>query len=150
MPFPAATIPITPFRISHTDQEIRDLKTLLRLSPLGPQTYENGESRASNYGIGMREMRRVRDAWAEYDWRGTQERLNRLPQYIADVSDRDPRTGKETTMDVHFLGYESGEKGAVPVLLLHGWPGMGCYELAPMVEHLRKNSKRPLDIIIPR
>lgn len=145
-----ATIPIRPFRIAHSAQQIADLKTLLRLSPLGPETYENGPDRAANYGISMRSMRDVRDAWLTYDWEATQERLNTLPQYIARVPSRDPSSGKETQLDIHFLGYESGKPGAVPVLLLHGWPGMGCFELAPMVDHLRKHSALPLDIIIPR
>jgi microsomal epoxide hydrolase len=151
MPFATATLPITPFTISHTPQEITDLKTLLRLSPLGPETYENNDTKKpANYGVPMSSMRSIRDAWLAYDWESTQDRLNSLPQFIAEVRDRDPRTGKEETRDVHFLGYESGVKGATAVVLLHGWPGMGAFELEPMVEVLRKNAKRPLDIIIPR
>lgn len=150
MAFPRATIPIEPFLISHSADQLTVLKTLLRLSPLGPATYENGPHRASNYGISLRQMHEIRDAWLAYDWPRTEQRLNAMPQFRARVPDRDPKTGKETTMEVHFLAYTSGKQAAVPVLLLHGWPGMGCFELQPMVEHLQRHAKRPLDIIIPR
>ncbi|KAJ9094564.1 hypothetical protein QFC20_006879 [Naganishia adeliensis] len=147
--FKHATIPINPFRISHSTDEIDSLKTLLRLSPLGPDTFENGANRPSNMGIDMRSMRKIRDDWLAYDWSKTQDELNALPQFMAQVQDKDPKTGKEREFNIHFIGYESGKAGAIPVLLLHGWPGMGCFELAPMVEHLQKNAKQPLDIIIP-
>jgi microsomal epoxide hydrolase len=150
MAFKHATIPIKPFRISHSEQEIKDLKTLLRLSPLGPDTFENGSNRPSNMGIDMSTMRKIRDDWSNYDWLKTQDELNALPQFMAQVQDKDPRTGKEREYGIHFVAYESGKAGAIPVLLLHGWPGMGCFELLPMVDHLRKESKQPLDIIIPR
>lgn len=148
--FKHATIPVNPFRISHSTDEIDSLKTLLRLSPLGPDTFENGANRPSNMGIDMRSMRKIRDDWMAYDWSKTQDELNALPQFMAQVQDKDPKTGKEREFNIHFIGYESGKAEAIPVLLLHGWPGMGCFELAPMVEHLQKNAKQPLDIIIPR
>lgn len=148
--FKCSTIPIKPFRISHSPNEIDSLKTLLRLSPLGPDTFENGANRPANMGIDMRSMRKIREDWLAYDWFKTQDELNALPQFMAQVQDKDPKTGKEREFDIHFIGYESGKADAIPVLLLHGWPGMGCFELAPMVEHLQKNAKQPLDIIIPR
>ena len=76
--------------------------------------------------------------------RQAERRLNAMPQFVARVPD------EATEMEVHFLAYTSGHAEAVPVLLLHGWPGMGCFELQPMVEHLQKHAKQPLDIIIPR
>jgi microsomal epoxide hydrolase len=150
-PFRNATIPVTPFKISHTQQEIDNLRTLLRLSPLGPTTYENSPSRPTNFGISMSQMTSLRSEWLEYDWFATEKELNeRYPQYIAKVEDVCPKSSTSRTMDIHFIGYESGDADAVPVLLLHGWPGMGCFELAPMIEHLQKYSKRPLNVIVPR
>jgi epoxide hydrolase len=52
--------------------------------------------------------------WAEsYDWRGTERRLNALPQF-------------RTTIDglgIHFLHIRSPHPGALPLVLTHGWPG---------------------------
>ncbi|KAJ9094892.1 hypothetical protein QFC19_007748 [Naganishia cerealis] len=148
-PFKNATLPIHPFQISHSQQEIDDLKTLLRLSPLGPDTFENGPHRNSNFGISMDSMSSIRDKWLEYDWFKTQDELNKQPQFIAKVDDHDPKSGTKRTLDIHFIGHVSDKADAIPVLLLHGWPGMGCFELAPMVDHLKKSSKQPLNIVIP-
>lgn len=98
----------------------------------------------------MSQMTSLRSEWLEYDWFATEKELNeRYPQYIAKVEDVCPKSSTSRTMDIHFIGYESGDADAVPVLLLHGWPGMGCFELAPMIEHLQKYSKRPLNVIVP-
>lgn len=147
-PFHNATIPIKPFRLSHTQQQVDDLKTLVRLSPLGPATYENDTARKETMGISMQSMREIKAAWLEYDWLGRQEELNALPQYIAQVVDMDPETGKEHTFDVHFVGVMSEAEEAIPLILLHGWPGMGLFELTPMIEALKKAGAPPLHLII--
>lgn len=147
-PFHNATIPITPFRLSHTQQQVDDMKTLIRLSPLGPPTYENDIARKEKMGISMQSMQEIKDAWLEYDWLERQEELNALPQYMAQVVDTDPKTGKKHTFNVHFVGKMSDEKDAVPLVLLHGWPGMGLFELTPMIEALEKAGAPPLHLII--
>ncbi|KAJ9120003.1 hypothetical protein QFC24_005486 [Naganishia onofrii] len=104
-PFRNATIPVTPFKISHTQQEIDNLRTLLRLSPLGPTTYENSPSRPTNFGISMSQMTSLRSEWLEYDWFATEKELNeRYPQYIAKVEDVCPKSSTSRTMDIHFIG----------------------------------------------
>jgi microsomal epoxide hydrolase len=148
-PFHNATIPIIPFRLSHTQQQVDDMKTLIRLSPLGPKTYENDPARNEKMGISMQSMQEIKDAWLEYDWLARQEELNEtLPQYVAKVVDTDPKTGKKHTFDVHFVGKMSEEKDAIPLILLHGWPGMGLFELTPMIEALEKAGAPPLHLII--
>lgn len=147
-PFHNATIPIKPFRLSHTQQQVDDMKTLIRLSPLGPATYENDTARKEAMGISMQSMREIKEAWLEYDWLGRQEELNALPQYIAQVVDTDPKTGKKHTFDVHFVGVMSEAEEAIPLILLHGWPGMGLFELTPMIEALERAGAPPLHLII--
>lgn len=42
-----------------------------------------------------------------------------MPQYIAEV---ESKNGDES-YKIHFAGVWSKEREAVPLLLLHGWPG---------------------------
>ena len=52
--------------------------------------------------------------WAdEYDWRKVEAELNELPHFLA------PSDG----LDVHFIHVESPRRDAVPLILVHGWPG---------------------------
>ncbi|MEV6635915.1 epoxide hydrolase family protein [Actinoplanes sp. NPDC051470] len=59
-------------------------------------------------------IRELSEYWRDsYDWRTWQARLNRYPQF-------------HTTIDgtnVHFLHVRSPERGALPLILSHGWPG---------------------------
>jgi pimeloyl-ACP methyl ester carboxylesterase len=52
--------------------------------------------------------------WREgYDWRAQEARLNAFPQFTAEI---DGQT-------IHFLHARSPEPNALPLLLIHGWPG---------------------------
>jgi microsomal epoxide hydrolase len=149
MPFSTANIPIRPFTISHTQQEIDDLKTLLRLSPLSVDTYENRSDHAHTYGPSKAWMQDLISSWKEFDWNTAQTKLNEYPQFIASVPDTCPKTGKKENFDVHFVGIENKDPKAVPVVILHGWPG-NFYEILPLVPYLTKSSNPPVHLIIPR
>lgn len=150
-PFKNATIPIKPFQLAHTQQQVDDMKTLIRLSPLGPDTYENSAERNEAMGISMASMKEIKSAWLEYDWLARQAELNaQLSQYVAHVNDTDPKTGKKHTFDIHFVGNMNEKEDAIPLVLLHGWPGMGLFELTPMIRALDEAGAPPLHLIIMR
>jgi microsomal epoxide hydrolase len=59
-------------------------------------------------------VKELATAWGtEYDWRKAEERINAFPQYLTEIDGA----------QIHFLHVTSPERGAVPVLLTHGWPG---------------------------
>jgi pimeloyl-ACP methyl ester carboxylesterase len=59
-------------------------------------------------------VRRFADRWTDgFDWRAQEARLNALPQFTTTI---DGQT-------IHFVHVRAAESGAMPVLLLHGWPG---------------------------
>ena len=52
--------------------------------------------------------------WAtDYDWRKCEAKLNALPQFITEIDG----------LDIHFIHVRSKHKGALPVIVSHGWPG---------------------------
>ena len=48
-----------------------------------------------------------------YDWRAHEARLNEFPQFMTEIDGQ----------RVHFLHVRSPEPGALPLMLIHGWPG---------------------------
>src|SRR6185503_19454222 len=51
--------------------------------------------------------------WLEkFDWRAWEAKLNAFPQYTLPVDG----------IDLHFIHLLSRKKGALPLLLSHGWP----------------------------
>ncbi len=65
-------------------------------------------------GVPVSYVRGLVERWRTgFDWRATEARLNAHPQFV-------------TTVDgerVHLIHQPSPEPGAVPLLMLHGWPG---------------------------
>ena len=59
-------------------------------------------------------VRRLAEHWGTgYNWRVHEAGLNEFPQYTTTIDGQ----------SIHFLHVRSAEPGAVPLLLLHGWPG---------------------------
>lgn len=59
----------------------------------------------------------LRKNWSVDGTRKTSEsRINSFPQWTTDVEG----------LNIHFVGLFSEKKDAVPILLIHGWPGKLC------------------------
>jgi microsomal epoxide hydrolase len=62
------TIDVHPFRVAVPDNELGDLKQLLRLSKIGPETFENTKGDAS-FGLSRSWVIKAREHWLNaYDW----------------------------------------------------------------------------------
>jgi hypothetical protein len=63
---------------------------------------------------------------SSYDWRAWEAKLNSLRQFTTTIDG----------IDLHFVHEPSTKPGAIPLLLLHGWPGsyFEFYKLIPMLQ----------------
>lgn len=55
------------------------------------------------------------------------------------------------SIDVHFVALFSEKKDAVPIILMHGWPG-SFIEFLPMLELVRKQYEKqnlPYHLVVP-
>ncbi|SHG04930.1 Pimeloyl-ACP methyl ester carboxylesterase [Pedobacter caeni] len=65
-------------------------------------------------GVPLSKIQYLCEYWQkEYDWRRCEEMINNFGSY----------TTKIKGLDIHFLHIRSSESNALPLLLLHGWPG---------------------------
>jgi len=77
----------------------------------------------TDYGMPLGVVQRLAERWRTgYDWRAHEARLNQIPQYTTTIDGQ----------NIHFLHVPSEEPAAVPLLLLHGWPG-SVLEFAGMI-----------------
>jgi len=110
---------IEPFRIDVPQRDLDDLAARLSATRWPDEVTGAG----TDYGMPLGVVRRLAEHWhTGYDWRAHESRLNEIPQY-------------RTTIDgqtIHFLHVRSPEPDAVPLLLLHGWPG-SVLEFAGMI-----------------
>ncbi|TDD56967.1 epoxide hydrolase [Nonomuraea terrae] len=101
---------IHPFRIDVPQDQIDDLHTRLAAARWPDELPGVGWSR----GVPVGYLRELADYWRTgYDWRAHEAALNGHPQFTTAVDGQ----------NVHFLHVRSPEPDALPLLLLHGWPG---------------------------
>lgn len=64
-------------------------------------------------GVPVEQARAWAKELAEFDWRLLQDELNALPQFVGEIDGE----------SVHFVHARSARADALPLLVLHGWPG---------------------------
>jgi pimeloyl-ACP methyl ester carboxylesterase len=106
----SASLDIRPFRVSIPEAELDDLAARLAATRWPDEPSGAG----TDYGMPLAVVKRLADRWlAGYDWRAHEARLNDIPQFTTTIDGQ----------NIHFLHVRSAEPGALPLLLLHGWPG---------------------------
>ena len=113
---------LQPFRIEIPQAQLDDLAERLartRWPDAGPQP---GWQR----GVPLAYVKELAEYWRHrYDWRAQEATLNSFPQFT-------------TTIDgqrLHFIHVRSPRPGAIPLLLVHGWPG-SVVEFLDVIEPL--------------
>ena len=129
---------IQPFKVHVSDQVLSDLRRRLAETKWPDQlpgtTWE--------YGADMQKVKELADYWQNtYDWRAQEAKLNRLHQFTTEIDGQ----------QIYFIHERSPRPDAIPLLLIHGWPG-SILEFLAMIEPLTnpKDSHSPaFHVIIP-
>ena len=141
-----ASLDVTRFTLAIPDTQLADFNQLLRLSKLGPKTYENLQ-KDGRFGLTYDWMSTAKSHWeTKFDWRHHEKRINSFPNYLAHIRDDD---GREH--DIHFAALFSEKPNAIPVLCIHGWPG-SFLEFLDMLSVFKKrytSQDLPYHLIIP-
>ena len=134
LPHTPQGITVKPYTIAIADSTLQSFKDLLRLSPLGPKTYENTHSPdPAHLGLSYEWMSTAKSYWeSTYSWRAREAYFNSFPHFTARIQDDEDEGGN--VVNVHFCGLFSRREDAVPVLFSHGWPGsflefLGLFEV---------------------
>ncbi|KAJ7766928.1 Alpha/Beta hydrolase protein [Mycena olivaceomarginata] len=128
---PVATVTaVQPFRIDlakglpHLESLVKN--TNLPSEPLYPDAGED-------FGVQLDFLRDLKTQWVEgYNWAEQEAELNQLAQYTTTI-------GKQT---VHFVHEKSDDEDAIPLLLIHGWPG-SIQEFLPVIKPLTQSWTSP-------
>jgi pimeloyl-ACP methyl ester carboxylesterase len=132
---------IRPFRVEVPESDLKELRQRLALTRWPHELPDVGWSR----GVALGYLKTLAEYWRTgYDWRAHEARLNEVPQF----------TTKIDGQTIHFLHVRSGATGAMPLLLIHGWPGSIVEFLdviGPLSDPRRHGapSAVPFDLVIP-
>src|SRR3954469_10617666 len=106
----AADASIRPFRYHASDAQLADLKRRI----LATRWPEKEPVADSSQGVPLATMQDLARYWAtDYDWRKAEAKLNAFPQFVTNIDG----------LDIHFIQVKSKHKGALPLVISHGWPG---------------------------
>lgn len=132
---------IEPFQIRVPDDTLADLRVRLGRtrwpapSPDGP--WEGGTDHEC--------LRALVGYWAEgFDWRAQEARLNRIPQFLAEVDGA----------RIHFLHVRGAGPRPLPLVITHGWPGsvVEMLRLIPLLADPASHGGDPadaFDVVVP-
>ncbi|OGM43943.1 putative epoxide hydrolase, partial [Aspergillus bombycis] len=130
-----------PFTVSVPQEQLSELHTLVKLSKIGPRTYENSQPDA-RFGITSEWLTGIREKWLnDFDWKACEARINDFPQFTAEIED----------VQLHFAALFSENPNAVPIVLLHGWPG-SFLEFLPLLQLFRRDfspTTLPYHLVVP-
>lgn len=127
---------VRPFRIEVPQEALDDLKARLAAARPLPEALVDVDPWAD--GTDPAYLQELLAYWRdEYDWRRWEATLNALPQFKAAVSVGGVGAdgSASDTVQLHFVHVRSERADAVPLLLLHGWPGsfFEFYKLIPLL-----------------
>lgn len=103
-------IRVEPFKVAVEDAILRDLKDRLSRTRWPDQIDGTGWE----YGVPLDYMKKLVEHWrTDYDWRVHEKHLNKFEQFVTKIDG----------LDIHFIHVRSKEKTALPLVIVHGWPG---------------------------
>src|ERR687892_1295234 len=101
---------IRPFTIETPETDLEDLRARI----VATRFPERETVDDASQGPRLATMQALARYWAEeYDWRKCEEKLKALPHFITEIDG----------LDIHFIHVRSKHEGALPLIVLHGWPG---------------------------
>ncbi len=101
---------IRPFHIAIPEEALTDLRRRI-----AETRWPDREKVAdASQGVQLARLEPLVRYWgSDYDWRKGEARLNAVPQFITTIDG----------VDIQFIHIRSKHKGAMPLLMTHGWPG---------------------------
>lgn len=124
-PLPSFKKPVPrPIQIHFDDDKVASMLSLLKQSRL--PTKPPMPAAKWDLGIDLDSLGAAKSQFeSEWSVKDLEDKINRYPNYTVSipmdppVDDEEP----EPPVDIHFVHAKSQRKDAIPLLMLHGWPG---------------------------
>ncbi|MGE8425279.1 MAG: epoxide hydrolase, partial [Sphingobacterium siyangense] len=132
---------VRPYKINIPQVKLDELKRRISETRFPDSETVNDESQ----GIQLAQLKELINYWGNgYDWRKLENKLNALPQFVTKIDG----------LDIQFIHVRSKEKGALPLILTHGWPGSPLEfidAIGPLTDPVKYGGKAEdaFDVIIP-
>jgi epoxide hydrolase len=106
----ANNAPIIPFEIDISDAAISDLQRRLATTRMPDQIADT----TWEYGTDSSYLTELLNYWKnDFDWKKQESQLNEFDQFKTEIDG----------LDMHFIHQRSENPDAIPLMIVHGWPG---------------------------
>ncbi|MFD2523251.1 epoxide hydrolase family protein [Emticicia soli] len=126
------------FKIQISDKDIAYLNQRLANTRWPMQNVQNGWKK----GVPIDYLKHITDYWLnKFDWKKQEVMLNKYPHFITEIEGQ----------NIHYLHIKSPKANAVPLMLIHGWPGSFA-DFISIIEPLTNPedaSQIAFDLVIP-
>lgn len=114
----------TAINVEFPKETIDSLKTLLKLTKL-PNAPPINTTPAWKLGIDLSWLSQLKATFESDAWKADTllDKINSWPNYLVRMKASDDADEAEF-VDLHFMHIKSNKPNAIPLLMLHGWPGM--------------------------
>ena len=103
-------IDMRPFQVEIPEEDLAELRRRIKATRWPSRELVADRSQ----GVQLATLQALARYWTtEYDWRKCEARLNALPQFTTNIDG----------VDIHFIHVKSPHEDALPLIMLHGWPG---------------------------
>jgi Epoxide hydrolase N terminus len=129
---------IRPFKMHVPDSVLADLHRRLAETKWPDQLPGTGWE----YGADIKKVRELAQYWqTQFDWRGQEARINQFDQFTTEIDGQ----------QIYFIHERSPRSEAIPLMLIHGWPG-SIVEFLDLIQPLTQPKDRnalAFDVVIP-
>jgi len=135
------TLELDQFRPSFTERELADLRQAIQAARLPAATYA---SKQAKYGVTHAWMKQALARWQDgFSWKTYEDKVNDgVDHFMTTVED------EGHAYKLHVLYHESSDPDAIPLLLLHGWPG-SAFEFVEVIRLLKESKSPSFHLIAP-
>jgi epoxide hydrolase len=129
---------IRPFKMHVPDSVLADLHRRLAETKWPDQLPGTGWE----YGADIKKVRELAQYWQkQFDWGGQEARINQFDQFTTEIDGQ----------QIYFIHERSPRSEAIPLMLIHGWPG-SIVEFLDLIQPLTQPKDRnalAFDVVIP-
>lgn len=129
---------IRPFKLHVPDSVLADLHRRLTETRWPDQL----PGTSWEYGANIKKVRELAEYWENgFDWRAQEGRINQFHQFTTEIDGQ----------QIYFIHERSPRPNAIPLMLIHGWPG-SVVEFLALIEPLtrpKSDAVPAFDVVIP-
>jgi pimeloyl-ACP methyl ester carboxylesterase len=132
---------IRPLHVNFPEEDLTDMRRRINAT----RWPEREPVMDHSQGVPLAMVQKLARYWGNlYDWRKCEARLNAIPNFITEIDG----------LDIHFIHARSKHDDALPLIVMHGWPG-SVIEQLKIIEPLTNptahggNASDAFHVVIP-